>query len=269
VHTGDTTAWGRGIAPYRDESGARGTWTSGWAWDIKFADLLNVGRPALIQAIGFIKGDHSRWPELQELATGNDELLKYPAVWPRFSQKDDLSGRDHDRLFMVTPGGQFVDVWPSLHLDSETVSRGIATADVFGDGRLSVAIARQWSASLFLRNISPDAGQAIVVDLRVPGCVAGTRAAIGAEARLRLSDGRVVTSTVDGGSGHGGKRAPEIHLGLGRVPADQPFDVEFRWRELAGVKSRTIALTPGRHRIVLGAYDAAECKQPPFGERRE
>jgi hypothetical protein len=257
VHTNQHDLWQRGVAPYRDESGPRGTWTSGWAWDIKFADLLNSGHPALLQAIGFIKGERNRWPELQELAMGNDEGLRQPFVWARFSTGDELSGRDHDRLFLPDAQGQFQDVWPSLGLDAETVSRGIATADVFGDGRLSVAIARQWSASLFLRNVSRNPGRAIVVDLRVPGAVEGTRAAIGAEARVTLRDSRVVTSVVDGGSGHGGKRAPEIHLGLGHVTADQVFDVEFRWRDAGGIRSRTIALTPGRHRIVLNASSMA------------
>src|SRR5262249_42268626 len=68
VHTGEDGAWSRGVAPYRDESGVRGTWTGGWAWDVKFADLDNSGQPQILQAVGFLKGRHSRWPELQELA---------------------------------------------------------------------------------------------------------------------------------------------------------------------------------------------------------
>jgi len=258
MHTGDSEAWRRYVAPFRDESGARGTWTSGWAWDIKFADLLNSGHPALLQAIGFLKGERNRWAELQELAMGNDEGLRHPGFWPRFSEKDELSGRDHDRLFLQKDG-KFEDVWETLKLDRETVSRGIATGDVFGDGRLSVAIARQWSPSLFLRNLSPNAGRAIVVDLRLPGAPAGgTRAAIGAEARVSLADGRVVTSVVDGGSGHGGKRAPEIQLGLGQVPADQAFNVEFKWRDGEGFHTRTAMLKPGRYRITLGVQETAQ-----------
>ena len=80
TYTGDANAWLRGKAPYRDDSFDRGIWTSGWAWDIKFADLLNSGRPALLQAIGFVRGERSRWPELQELAMGNDELLRSPGI---------------------------------------------------------------------------------------------------------------------------------------------------------------------------------------------
>jgi enediyne biosynthesis protein E4 len=256
TYTGDPLAWTRGTAPYRDEAYKRGTWTSNWAWDIKFADLLNSGHPALVQAIGFMHGVHNRWPELHELAMGNDELLSHPGAWPRFSSGDDLSGQDHDRIFLPDTRGKFYDVWPVLGLDRATVSRGIATGDVFGDGRLAVVIARQWSPSLFLRNNSPDIGQAIILDLRVPGAVAGTRAAIGAEASLRLpADGRIVTSTVDGGSGHGGKRAPEIHLGLGQAAANELFNVHLSWRDQTGEREQIVEVTPGRHTIVLGAAD--------------
>jgi hypothetical protein len=257
VHTGDQWAWTRGEAPYLDESYKRGTWTSNWAWDIKFADLLNTGQPALLQAIGFVRGERNRWAELQELAMGNDELLSHPGAWPRFSSGDDLSGQDHDRIFLPDAGGRFHDVWPLLGLDRGTVSRGIATGDVFGDGRLAVAIARQWAPTLFLRNRSVGAGRAIVIDLRVPGAVAGTRAAIGAEARVRLPEGRIITSLVDGGSGHGGRRAPEIHLGLGEGSFTQVFDVEVVWRDETGVRNQTIALTPGRHTVILGERKTA------------
>jgi hypothetical protein len=189
---------------------------------------------------------------------GNDELLSQPGAWPRFSTGDDLSGQDHDRIFLPDDQGRFHDVWPLLGLDHATISRGIATGDVFGDGRLAVVIARQWAPSLFLRNISPDIGRAIDIDLRVPGFVAGTRAAIGAEARVRLTNGRIVTAVVDGGSGHSGKRAPEIHLGLGHVTATQVFDVEIVWRDGRGVQREVIPLASGRYRIVLGERTTAE-----------
>lgn len=258
LNNGDDSAWLKGIAPYTDASSRFGIWTSGWAWDIKFADLLNTGQPAILQAIGFVKGFSNSWPELQELAMGNDELLQFPSAWPHFSAGHELSGRDHDRLFLPGAEGNYTDVWELLGLDSETVSRGIATGDVYGDGRLSIAIARQWSPSLFLRNISDHAGRAIVIDLRVPGAMPGTtRAAIGAEARVVLPSGRIVTTVVDGGSGHAGKRSPEIHLGLGDVASDARFDIEIRWRDAGGVHRQTMKLAPGRHHVVLSGHQSA------------
>jgi hypothetical protein len=251
VPTGERGAWQKGVAPYHDDSGSRGTSISGWSWDIKFADLDNSGRPALLQAIGFLKGNANRWPELQELAMGNDELLKLPATWPRFSQGDDLSGNDHDRLFYQRPDGTFVDVARQAGFAIGTVSRGIATADVFGDGRLSVAIARQWMPSTFLRNVTASAGSYLTLDLRVAGQGAAQIPAIGAVARVRLSDNRVLIDRIDGGSGHSGKRAPEIHFGLGNVPANEELSVELSWRNASGIHFATVRLKPGRHRIEL------------------
>lgn len=260
VHTGDVSAWSRGVAPYRDESSRRGVWTGGWGWDIKFADLDNSGAPQILQTIGFIKGEINRWPQLQELAMGNDELLKFPAAWPVFGPNDDLSGTNqHDHLYVRTSNGSYFDIWPLLGLDRNTVSRGIALGDVFGDGRLAVAIARQWMPSVFLRNVSPNPGRWLVLDLRLPGAVAGTRTAIGATARVILPDGRIVFGQVDGGSGHGGRRAPEIHLGLGKNLADSKVTVELAWRDSLGPHRRTVRLSPDqRHRIVLTESVLAE-----------
>lgn len=271
THTGDVSAWLRGKAPYRDDSFDRGTWTSGWSWDIKFVDVLNSGHPALLQAIGFVRGERNRWPELQELAMGNDELLVHPASWPRFSKTDDISGHDHDRLFLPDANGKFRDVWPRLGLDNGTISRGIASGDVFGDGRLAVVIARQWSPSLFLQNTSTGIGRAITMDLRVPGHVAGTRSAIGAEARVVVSDHDkpgVVTSVVDGGSGHSGKRAAEIHLGVGQTLQNELLDVKVTWRDETGVRSEIIRAAPGRYEVVLGEN---ECRKafPADADLRE
>jgi hypothetical protein len=123
--------------------------------------------------------------------------------------------------------------------------------DVFGDGRLSLVIARQWMPSVFLCNVSPGVGRAIELNVRTPGKLSGDRPLIGATARVVLPGGRVVTDAVDGGSGHSGKRAAEIHLGLGQVSANQVFNVDLRWRDGEGVHDRTLSLRPGRY-----AYEA-------------
>jgi hypothetical protein len=220
---------------------------------VRFADLDNSGRPELLQAVGFLKGSKNRWPELQELAMANDETLKFPAAWPRFGADADLSGDNrHDHLYVADAEGIYHDVWSALGLGAGSISRGIATADVFGDGRLSVAIARQWMPSIFLRNISPDTGHWVTLDLRVQGAVDGTRAAIGATARLALPNGRIVSGQVDGGSGHSGKRAQEIHLGLGREYPNADVEIEIAWRDAAGPHKQSVRLPiDRRHRIVL------------------
>jgi hypothetical protein len=80
------------------------------------------------------------------------------------------------------------------------VSRGIAIADVDGDGRLDFVCANQWGPSYFFKNESPQAGAFLGLRL-----VQGKGSpAIGAVATVNLADGRKVGSQVDGGSGHSG-----------------------------------------------------------------
>ena len=148
----------KGVAPYHDESERLGLSRSSWGWDAKIADFDNDGSVEVIQAVGFLRGATDRWPELQELAMGNDEFLRDPSNWPRFGPGDDLSGHDRNR-FAVAPRGRFWEIAEDLGLSEPGVSRGIAVADVDGDGALDFAVANQWAASSFYRNKGAPAGR--------------------------------------------------------------------------------------------------------------
>ena len=59
--------------------------------------------------------------------------------------------------------------------------------------------------------------------------------------------------TVDGGNGHSGARARELHFGLGELRADAELDVALRWRDEVGtLHDETVTLTPGWHTVELG-----------------
>ena len=80
-----------------------------------------------------------------------------------------------------------------------------------------------------------------------------TRELIGAAVEVHLPDGRRLVSQVDGGSGHSGKRAPDVHLGLGNIEAGALLNVDVRWRGADGkMRSRTLQVTPGWHTVWLG-----------------
>lgn len=242
-----------GVAPYREASEDLGLSRSGWGWDARFADFDNDGVPEAMQAVGFARGTKNRWPELHELAMGNDNNMKHPEAWPRFQPGDDLSGHLHNPFFVRAGNGRYYDLAHEVGIDDSFVSRGLGLADVDGDGDLDFAVANQWDRSWFYRNDAPHPGPSLGLDLRLPAG-AGTRPAVGATVTVHLPDGTRRTAQVDGGSGHSGKRAPVLHFGLGDVGAMQPLPVDVRWRDGRGrQRSATYRLTPGRHTLRLGA----------------
>jgi hypothetical protein len=272
VSTGDLASMHEGVAPYDDLSEWLGVARSSWAWDTRFGDFDNDGVPEALQATGFAKGDTDRWPELQELATTNDELLRFAGSWPRFREGDDISGHEPNPFYVLAADGRYYDLAAELGLDAPHVSRGIATADVDGDGDLDFAVANQWETSFFYRNDRSDGdrdagrkadflGLRLLLpvaqgDGRAQGGHSGNRAAgrpaVGASVRVVRADGRVLVAQVDGGNGHSGVRSPELHFGLGAEGAGKPVDVEIRYRDRNG-RPRSLALTlaPGWHRILL------------------
>lgn len=267
MSTGQVELMQNDIAPYVNRSEQLGLSRSGWGWDAKLADFDNDGVFEAVQAIGFLKGNVNRWPELQELATANDRLVPDPRSWPRFQLGDDLSGDQHNPFFVRASDGRYYDLAAEVGLDEPQVSRGIAIADVDDDGGLDLVFANQWGPSYFYRNTAAARGAFLNLNLLLPltvdtpaqtwtrtgppnGDVAG-RAAIGATATVVLPDGRRLVSQVDGGNGHSGKRSPGLHFGLGST--GEPVRVEIYWRDPDGKPNReTLTLKPGSHTVVLG-----------------
>jgi len=279
VSTGDTAALQEGRAPYRERGEELGLSRSGWAWDCRFADFDNDGGLEVVQAAGFVRGTVNRWPELHELAMGNDQLLAHPGSWPLFGTGDDLSGDRGLFFFARCRDGRFVDLAADLGMAGQAagaphVARGIAIADVDGDGALDFALAGQWEASRFYRNRLPGSSRALGLRLLLPlaGEVGAThvlargqaapesaRPAIGAVVRLLAGDDeparlpKVATAEVRCGGGHGGGGACEVHFGLGAAAPAAEVQVEVRWRDRSGRPRRErLSLPAGRHTVVLG-----------------
>jgi enediyne biosynthesis protein E4 len=260
----------KGIAPYQEASEPLGLARNGWSWDIRFGDFDNEGSLQIVQAAGFVKGNTDRWPELHELAMGNDNLLYLTASWPRIHPGDDLSGHDHNHFFVPSASGRYVDLSHDLDLDEPQVTRGIATADVDGDGLLDFAIGNQWEDSVFYHNQTRNAGNFLQLYLMLPvnGEAAPVTAiatghptrdmhgrfAIGATATLHMPDGKLMVAQVDASNGHSGKRSPELHFGLGQMPSATPVTVDLAWRDQNGTVHReTLKLTPGLYTILLAS----------------
>jgi hypothetical protein len=266
VSTGEVERMQDGVAPYVDQSEPLGLSRSNWGWDSRLVDFDNDGTHEAIQATGFLKGEVNRWPELQEMAIGNDELVRRPAFWARYQPGDDLSGHARNPFFVKAQDGRYYDISPELGMDQPQVSRGIATADVDGDGDIDFAVANQWETSLYYRNECPNCGEFIGLHVRFsmepddtgslnsyPGHPRNAgRPAIGAQAEVTLADGRTLVAQVDGGGGHSGKQSNDLHFGLGAIDSEQPLTITLRWRDTSGAPhSQQINLQPGWHTIEL------------------
>jgi hypothetical protein len=245
------------LGAYRDASRPLGVAQSGWSWDARFGDFDNDTYAEIMVATGFVQGRTNRWPEAMELAFANDRVVHDTQWWPSFREDADISGHEPNRFFVRGSGERYIDMAAEAGLASTAVSRGVATADVDGDGDLDVVIANQWEPSVLYRNDCVRCGQSLVLGLyhRRIGAAAGEPGrspAIGVTAVVTLPDGRRLVDQVDGGWGHSGKRSPELHFGLGEVAAGIPMSVALSWRDLNGVlHTHTVLLTPGRHDLTL------------------
>lgn len=282
--------FGAGIAPYRQSSEKLGVSRSGWGWDARFADFNNGGRLELIQATGFLKGEINRWPELQALGTGNDSLMHDPGFWPRFKPGDEVSGHTPTAFFVPGDDNRYHNIPEIVDAGEPMITRGIAVGDIDGDGRLDFILANQWEDSYAYFNRSPKAGAFLGLHLQhapagkpfevragnfalgspaigtsvvvhVPGSPtfelrAGNLTfgspAVGAAVVAHTENGRVYRAQSDGGSGHSGKRSPDVHFGLGPVPSGQVVSVELTWRSRKGeIRRRTIQVKPDAWYTVL------------------
>ena len=133
-------------------------------------------------------------------------------------------------------------------LDEPMVSRGIATADVDGDGRLDFALANNWEQSFFFQNQSLSGNAFLGLNLRLPvKCGLGENVtvidgpfvqnlksipALGATVEIQGANGKKLVGQVDGGNGHSGQRAPTLHFGLGENT--NPVTVNIKWRDRSG-----------------------------------
>ncbi|MEV7008603.1 CRTAC1 family protein [Streptosporangium sp. NPDC051022] len=248
----------QGEAPWADRSGQARTAWSGWGWDVKIDDFNNRGDLSIVQATGFVKGQIDRWPQLQELATANDQLLQNPYWWPNVRAGDDVAGNQTLHFFVKCPDGTYVDLAKELGLAVPVPTRGIATGDADGDGRLDFAVARQWAEPVFYHNQSPSPGAFLGLRLTHEAApVAGALPApgspvTGAQVTVTLPGGRRLLGRVDGGSGHSGKRSSDVHIGLG-ANVTGPVRAHLRWRDRAGqVHDQDLQLTPGWHSLQLG-----------------
>jgi hypothetical protein len=93
---------------------------------VRLADFDNDGVYEIVQAAGFTRGTVNRWPEMHELALGNDERMTDPRFYHPIQPGDDVAGGDHDPFFVRAKDGRYYDLAVRLGLgDRSPFARGI------------------------------------------------------------------------------------------------------------------------------------------------
>ncbi|HEY2577503.1 MAG TPA: CRTAC1 family protein [Streptosporangiaceae bacterium] len=249
-----------GVAPFNQDAEQMGLAWTGWTWDVKFGDFLNSGNLDIVQTDGFIKGTIDRWNWLQEMAMTNDDLLSNPANWPLVEPGNDIAGHQCLAFYAHANASDssYVNVSKKLGLCDPIPTRGVATADTRGDGRLDFAVARQWGPPAFYANQAPAVGHYLGLNLYRPAASGGTPGqglaglgdpAYGTTVQID-TPGHTQISQLDGGSGSAGKRSFEVSFGLGSY--NGPVRVHLHWADASGLQhQQTVTLSPGTHNLLL------------------
>lgn len=262
-----------GVPTFRPGAETLGLTRTAFAWDNKVGDLDNDGQVELLQATGFVRGGVNRWPEIQELALANEATTADPRAWPDLTGAD-ISGAAPRVVMTATQDGKYTNIAEISGLDDAGLMRGIALADVDGDGDLDWIEGNQWADSRLVRNdhagggaftglrilrAADGANRGPTGERRAPQVFEGLRAqhelgataALGAAATLTSATGAKYLSYVDGGNGHSGQSSTDIHYGLGPDPEDRN-PVSITWRDAAGhVQTAEVVVGRGWHTVVL------------------
>lgn len=258
----------QGIAPWIESSSDLGVAHSAWGWDTRFEDFDNDGVVELVQATGLMKGTANRWPDLAQVGAANDVFVRDVKSWPKVHVGSEVDGFYQNPFWVMGGDGRYVDVAAQLFPGYIPNTRGIAVADVDGDGDPDLVNANHWENSDYIENqtsgnpflglhlLLPAAGAAPPASTRAhaghPAWREGTPA-IGAFVEAEIPGGRTLIRQVDGGNGHSGQRSPEVRFGLGKASGTE-IPVRITWRDSQGALHHdALSLAPGWHTVVLAA----------------
>ena len=170
----------------------------------------------------------------------NDGLVDLFIAKGNVDQMPGLATRDPNNLLLQHEDGRFKEVSVEAGVATMARSRGAALADFDADGRLDLIVVNRRAPLELYRNVTPDAGNWLSVELSQKG---GNRDAIGARITVSTPDRTQSVQHVIGGGHAGGQLLPR-HFGLGGASAAQ---VSVTWPD--GSVSNATLHANATHRI--------------------
>jgi len=197
-----------GTYAQRPHTGGDGRPSTGW--HAEFGDMDNDGRADLF------------------IAKGNVD------------QMPGMATRDPNNLLMQTANGTFIETADTAGIATFERSRGAALADFDLDGRLDLIVVNRRAPLELYRNVTPDTGHWLRVDLQQND---GNRDAIGAVVTVQTDLQTQTVQRVIGG-GHAGGQLLPLHFGLGDADS---ATVSVTWPD--GSKTQHFLTAGATHRI--------------------
>ena len=168
------------------------------------------------------------------------------------------NGYEQNCLFTNVGDDLFVDTARPAGADGLGDGRGVAVADLDGDGRLDLAINNNNAVPTIYFNRSTPQNNWLMVEVIGDGH-SSSRDAVGARVALTLAGGRTMTRWVEAGSGYAAQSAFPVHFGLGTAIELRALEVTWpsgSTRRLEGAElealglNRTLRLEEGSPQIV-------------------
>lgn len=140
------------------------------------------------------------------------------------------NGYENNCLFQNLGGGRYLDVARATGGDDLRDGRGVAVADLDGDGRLDLVINNNNARPAIVMNRLAASGNWLALELVGSPENGSPRDAAGARVRLTLAgDGRPSTLTrwVEIGSGYAAQSPLAVHFGLGAATRVEALEIDW------------------------------------------